>query len=407
MPERKPINFITSTDYNSSTSPGYSTVTLTSDTYDLHYDGVNIQKEKQSVGVGDVLTTNGEWYDGETIDSSIIPNVVGVVINRKGKKVLLHSVKSLSYSSNQYTTTSNVLSTCPFYNSSVYYTDNVANSYNISKFPNIDVNFPAKIGLLRKNGEYVSFRAGMSKEKLLYYFATIEHSGLNNNSIFDYKSSGFIINEYDWDAGVYSGSSTITEEQRTTFNQYITEQKALFSTWKDYIKNIMVDYPKLSGIMSICIGKAHEWTKNLAKYKVNGKDENNYPLATLDEEPTIINDASFPPAYWANNLSETATGYNLGAGQWYLIGADELFEWFSNYNKLEKTAKVFKKLGCLDSIYGGSNNDNLVKLLSSNRLCCARYNSSNVWLYSIIGSFNGSYFFYHNFPVSAVCSFDL
>ena len=372
MPERKSINFITSTDYDSSTSPNYSTVTLTNDTYDLHYDGVNIQKDRYSVGIGDVLTTNGKWYDGGTIDSSIASTVVGVVINRKGNTVLLHSVDGFNGSTKENDITV------------MYVFRNVAYSpiNNISQFPNIDVNFKSASYIYRKSG-YTSYRPGVNYYRLYQYFSEIGKSSESWISISGAETSNF--------AGT-TANTKLNSNQCFENSEYLVSK---YGTYENYLKMQIIDYSNLNGLFSFCIGKAHEWTKKLAQYKVADTPIIDSKCQALETGATSLNDASFPIAFWANNYSKVCTNYNLGVGQWYLIGADELFEWFSDQDKVNKTIKTFTKLG-----------QNVSKLLTSNRWCCARYSHSNAWCYSDGGNFDN-----RNFAIplatSIVCSFDL
>lgn len=130
MADLKPINYISSSEYSSSTKPNFSTVTLENDTDVLHYDGYNIEHNINSVTTGDIVIKIGnsfKFYEPNSVKNinDIAPsddNVIGVVIKKQGTDLLVHykdpdvSMPMINYWAYKVPVTANTLTV--YYNTS-------------------------------------------------------------------------------------------------------------------------------------------------------------------------------------------------------------------------------------------------------------------------------------------------
>lgn len=148
----KPIVYSdnTSDTYPSSSTFEKSSVALIKNKK-VKYYGKNIQHQPKSVAVGDVLfidsNDNKYWYDGESLTNNppkVGLTAVGVVINRKGNKALVHYKNRLNQN---YQWVTGICGNNN--NDSAKFFDNVTNFNNNA---NLIADFPSNYYFRRING---------------------------------------------------------------------------------------------------------------------------------------------------------------------------------------------------------------------------------------------------------------
>lgn len=186
--------------------------------------------------------------------------------------------------------------------------------------------------------------------------------------------------------------------------------KEKYGTFENYLKAQMLAYPLMVDCLGLVYGRAKEFTQVLSRYNVT-VDSGNVTSATKyhDEEGVqVLNDlGSGNLSSMCNKIVQlggsgsdlVTNSYGLNAGSWYLIGAEDLYEWLSDDYKVAKTTAAFRKIGSLSS-------SQTVK--SSHRWVCARGNSYYCWNFTNGGgTVSSNVFAYTGESVSPVSLLEL